>query len=139
MNVTNLAIALSEDIVTMNIRFAGTDKTYTYLCEKELAEFFKVGDLAICWSPKSGDGIRCILGDVTAVHTSSKVDIDSQIRYNWVLARCDKTAKELNAIVEEQEESIADPRREAVMQSYIKSLHLLANSLDSNLKRVLDN
>lgn len=82
MKTDNMAAIMMEGVRTVSVSFAGTTKQYTYLTCEEL----QVEDVVVV--PAMNEYKTAI---VEEIHDTPQVDIDSGIKYKWVVQKIDFT------------------------------------------------
>lgn len=80
MKTVNIASLLMDNCKTVDVRFASSEKQYTY----KTTEDFEVGDYAVANTPNGVKTVR-----ITAVHKVPQIDINSNYEYQWLVCKVD--------------------------------------------------
>ena len=117
MNINHTITAL-QDFNTVGVRFADSDRTYTY----KTTEKFEEGDKAIVCP----NGMLKVV-TVKEVHETPQIDFGSNIEYKWIVQKVDlenysNRMKQEELMAVELRKSIANKKREEVKAELVNSL-----------------
>jgi hypothetical protein len=122
MNKNNVAIAMIEGAIAVNVTFEPSGGKYTYLSLQKL----EVGDRVVVDTPRAG----LTVVKVTAVDVGW--DIDANFNYKFIVSKVDMAQYEqLTQAIEEVKDIIEAQRREAARKSMMEHLGLKASAVKS--------
>lgn len=83
MKTENIASMMIENLKTIAVKFPATERYYTY----KTIDDFEIGDFVIV---KTQNKLQVV--EVVEVHKVPQIDVDSNIKYQWIVQKVDTTS-----------------------------------------------
>jgi hypothetical protein len=114
MKTENIASMMIENLKTIAVKFPTTNKRYTY----KTVDDFEVGDFVVV---KAQGEFKVV--EVVEVHKVPQIDVESNIKYQWVIQKVDTASyDEMNLREEKFADHLLEIQQKAVRANATKML-----------------